>query len=232
MSDQQALRRIPSKTQALITLKARGVPVATVIDVGIERGTPELIEIFGDLEHILFEPVQEFAGPIAHAYRAVRYLLIDKAVSDRTGEAVIEVSAITGGEVTHSGLVDATSAGPGRRTVKVTRLDDALKPLNLAAPYLLKVDIDGKELRVLAGATETLAKCSVVIVEVAVYEFGERLVVMERAGFTLFDLVEPCYYDGALWQCDAIFIRSDLQREHFQNLHDGYEEEKYQMFKG
>lgn len=223
---------MPSKTQALDTLKSRGVPIGAIVDVGIERGTPELIEAFSHLDHILFEPVQEFAPFIAEAYRTVRHVLIPKAVSDQDGEAVIAVSSVMGTEVTHSAIVDDHEVIPGRRRVEMTTIDTALDALSLTEPYLLKIDIDGQELKVLAGAARTLERCSVVIVEVPIYEFGARLVAMERAGFTLFDLAEPCYYDGALWQCDAIFVRNDIKRDFFENLHDGFDPEKYQMFKG
>ncbi|AQR60876.1 hypothetical protein BZG35_03820 [Brevundimonas sp. LM2] len=214
-------------------LVARGVEIATILDVGVERGTPELIHAFPSLLHVLFEPVAEFVPFIEAAYANVDHRLVRMAVSDRTGEGTLQIESIMGGEVTHSALVAIGTEGEAQRSIPITTLDDAVAAMGLQTPFLLKIDIDGQELRALAGASNVLLNCAVVIVEVPVYEFSQRLRVLEAAGFRLYDIVEPCYYDGSLWQADAIFIRNEIHAQHFSDLRNkGFEVEKYQMFKG
>jgi len=114
----------------------------------------------------------------------------------------------------------------------MTTLDDFLRNRELPEPYLLKIDIDGHELAAIEGATETLKKCAVVIVEAQVGELPQRISVVASQGFVLFDLVEPCYYDHALWQCDAVFLREDVHRRHFADLGVDFDSAKYSMFTG
>ncbi len=84
--------------------------------------------------------------------------------------------------------------------------------LDLKSPYLLKIDIDGFELRVLAGAKLILQNCSVVIIEMHVgTDFNERFDVLRSAGFELVDIVDLAYYRGRLAQVDGIFVRNDLK---------------------
>ncbi len=101
----------------------------------------------------------------------------------------------------------------------------------LGGPFLLKIDIDGHELRVLKGAVETLKKCSIVIIECHSSQLVQRISAVQAAGFTLFDLAEPCYYDKLFWQCDAIFIRSDLAASNFRQLVGKVEPGMYESFR-
>jgi hypothetical protein len=92
----------PIKRQSLSILQQYGVPVRTVLDVGVLHGTPELIEVFPDIRHILFEPVAEFANHIAKAYAGTPHTLVSAAVSDRSGETALETTSIIPGlEISH-----------------------------------------------------------------------------------------------------------------------------------
>ena len=53
---------------------------------------------------------------------------------------------------------------------------------------------------------------------------------MEKQGFVLFDLAAPCYYDDSFWQCDAIFIRSEVQRRYFKQMEQRFEPTAYVEF--
>lgn len=226
--------RGPFKRQALRVLANRGITIGTVIDVGVLTGTPELIDQYPDALHLLFEPVAEFNSAIAKTYRSVRHEIVNSAVSDRSGETLLEqidVVDVAGFDHSHSNVTSAPVAGRPSRTVPMTTLDDFLKGRELPGPWLLKIDIDGHELAAIAGATETLKKCAVVIVEVTIAELPQRIAAVAAQGFALFDLVEPCYYDNALWQCDAVFLRSDLHAERYAELGVDFDAAKYSMFK-
>jgi hypothetical protein len=85
-------------------------------------------------------------------------------------------------------------------------------------------------MKVLHGATETLKRTSVIIIETPIDSIVERLGFLTQAGFRIFDLTEPCYYDGSLWQCDAVLLRGDLHAIHFANIHENFDASKYHMF--
>lgn len=227
--------RAPLKAQSLQIIKERGVPVGTVLDVGVLTGTPELIAAFPQVRHMLFEPVEEFAANIARNYRKIPHELVCAAVGNSDGSVNLRVHRkIAGMDISHSGMVPDSEGGDEHvRTVQKISLDGYLRGRELPEPFLLKIDIDGHELQVIEGAQETLKRCSVVIVECAAHTLPGRITAVQKAGFTLFDLSEPCYYDQAFWQCDAIFIRSDLHAAAFKRIGTGpVEAELYTAFRG
>jgi FkbM family methyltransferase len=229
------MARGPLKHHALQVIIKRGIEIATVLDVGVFRGTPELKAFFPDKLHVLFEPVVEFNPGIERAYREVPHEIVNVAVSDKSGETLLaleRVVEVPGLEFSHSHVTAQVAEGKVNRTVPMTSLDDFLRDRDLPQPFLLKIDIDGHELAALAGATETLRKCAVVIVEVQVLELAKRIEAVTAHGFVLFDLVEPCYYDYALWQCDAVFLREDVHRRHFADLAVNFERARYTVFRG
>lgn len=227
------MSRAPLKRQALNLLRERGVPVSTVLDVGVLNGTPELVEVWPDVKHVLFEPVAEFADSIRRNYQAIEHELVLAAVSDASGEVPLHTfSVLEGADISHSRMSNDPDA-EGLRRVPMVSLDDWLAGSPQADPFLLKIDIDGQELKVLAGASETLKRTSVVVVEASRRQFARRLMAVQKAGFTLFDLAEPCYYDGAFWQCDAVFVRDDLIGKHFRALtNEDFDGGLYEAFLG
>lgn len=52
--------RLPEVTDSLRALRALGVPVECVLDVGILHGTTGLMQVFPDVKHHLFEPVDNY----------------------------------------------------------------------------------------------------------------------------------------------------------------------------
>ncbi len=233
IKDIHMTKRSPDKKQALSILRERGVPVGTVLDVGVCHGTPELMDTWSDCKHILFEPVIEFSEIISRAYRNIDHELINVAVGDQVGTVGLKVaSALPGMAISHSSMTsNTTDVDPDIRVVNKTTLDKSLEDRNLLAPYLLKIDIDGFELQVIAGAKETLKKCSIVIIECQSAQLTKRISAVEAAGFTLFDLCEPCYYDKVFWQCDAVFVSNEIFSNNFRQLKGKVTPGMYETFR-
>ena len=226
--------RGPIKNQAFQVLRNRGIRIGTVLDVGVLTGTSELMAHFPQSLHMLFEPVVEFNVEIAKNYRRIPHEVVNVAISDSTGETLLEtyhmLDVLPGYDYSHSNVTSEPAEGRVTRTVPRTTLDDFLKDRELPEPYLLKIDIDGHEMAAIAGATETLKKCAAVMVETTIDELPERIAAIAEHGFTLFDLVEPCYYDNAFYNCDAILLRSDLHKRLFAQFEDNFVHAKYTKF--
>ncbi|GEM_PF-1744346 len=222
--------RGPYKAQAFDILKKRGVPVGTILDVGVLTGTPELIQSFPDKKHILFEPVNEFNPDILEAYKGIESELHNVAVSDFNGSSTLDIRMdINAGEISHSNL-SFRNADEGREVCVVT-LDEFLKDREYNQPYFLKIDVDGLEVKILNGAERTLPLCSVVMIEADKANLVERLSFMLSRGFELYDFAEPAYYDDAFWQCDLIFVNVAIYNRYFRRLEDGLDISKYVVFR-
>lgn len=204
--------RRPLKVDSFRKLRALGVPIESVVDVGILTGTGELMTVFKDKKQYLIEPIVEFNETIRTNYDkgGVTYELINVAVSDADGTMNMETSTVIPGRpISHARLTDKTS-GATIRKVPVRRLDTLLPEHAVPRPFLLKIDVDGAELQILEGARGILADANVVVIEANIRNFIERATALKALGFELFDIVDPCYYDDRLRQFDLVFLNSAM----------------------
>jgi FkbM family methyltransferase len=193
-------------------LKDRGATPATVIDVGVADGTYELYETFPEARHLLVEPMAEFED----ALRAI--------TGSYAAEYVLAAADAVDGEASVSVIDDphATSllygAGDDGRRLKTIRLDRLVAERNLEGPYLLKIDVQGAELRALEGAAGLLPQTEAIILETSFLEFNDGAPLfhdvvgrLHELGFVPYDIVggytRPL--DGALAQCDVVFVPAD-----------------------
>ncbi|MGA0608304.1 FkbM family methyltransferase [Phenylobacterium sp. VNQ135] len=194
----------PSKSNALRRLKAAGLGVATVLDVGAHEQTVELRLAFARAKHVLFEPAEDFHAKIHANYAGMDYELVPLAISHTDGVGSLKKFDIDGGGVSHSTLVDPSTEGV--ESVPTQRLDTFLSQKNYAGPFLLKIDVDGYEIPIIESLGAFAANVACVIVEATKDTFVERLNALASRGFQLFDIVDPCYYAGMFSQADLICV--------------------------
>lgn len=104
--------------------------------------------------------------------------------------------------------------------VELTTVDAIVKEYKIPGINILKMDVQGAEVKVLEGARDTLGKGMVdliytEIITLPTYEgqlvFEETIKVIKSYGFKLFSLYDlSLTSQGELRQLDAIFIKSDL----------------------
>jgi FkbM family methyltransferase len=211
---------LPIASERLSWLIENGVDVRAVLDVGVQFGTPFLMESCKHLPHLLFEPVDDYIPAIHRKYAGFEYEVFHAAVSDRDGVAwQLGYSADSSGRVTHSQISDRAVDADGQnklvscKEISMRKLDTIMADRREASPYLLKIDVDGHEIPILNGAQNTLKQSSIVIVEAQLSTIVEKTLLLRTAGFTLFDIVDLCYYYGRLSQVDLIFVsNSGIER--------------------
>lgn len=207
--------RRPLKVESFNKIKSLGIPVETVLDIGILTGTGELMHAFKIKKHLLVEPIVEWNETIERNYTkaGVDFTLVNVAASDIDGMMNMETSTVIPGQAISHARLTGKSQGANLRVVPVRKLDTLLREYPLPGPYLLKIDVDGVELQILEGSLETLPRVNVVVIEANVRNFIERANFLLQHGFELFDIVDPCYYDDQLRQFDLIFLNQRMVEE-------------------
>lgn len=216
------------RTNALVNTRLELLPgevldnIGTVADVGANIGdwTAGVLDVTAPAEVFVFEPSPQ-AFPIVHErFTSVAGVhVIQAAVGDRDGSTPFHVT-------THShnasvlrprddarDLVDHGGDVRQRVEVEIVRLDTALA--GVGRLDLLKIDVQGFERSVLAGAPETLARTSWVLIEanfVSLYE-GDLLLpelhdLMLSAGFVLANLSRPYVRNRVALFSDALYRHS------------------------
>lgn len=205
--------------------RGAGVRPATVIDVGAAYGqwSAECHAVFPDARYLLVEPLAEY-GTGAKTATIPGAVRVEAAASASSGRITLNVHAdLVGSSLKRETEGAAVDGVP--REVRAVTVDELCAEHGLPGPYILKADVQGAELDVLAGSERTLAGADLVVLEVSLFRFFEGAPVfhevvahMARLGFVPYDLVDPIYrpLDGALSQLDAVFVRDDgpLRRDH------------------
>ena len=136
-----------------------------------------------------------------------------KVTRDTTGASLLqpreEMRAVIGSNWTITSQVE----------VKMTTLDRLL--VDLPEVSLLKIDVQGYERSVLAGATQTLAKTKFVLIELnfmSQYDGGSWLgdvhqILMRDFGFFLANATAPQVLNGRASMVDGLYVNPNLVQE-------------------
>ena len=208
----------------LAGLRSQGIIPATVIDVGANVGQFAIAasKLFPNAKVHAFEPQPDCFDELQRNCRSLDNVRVyDLALGERAGSVVFHVnthrhsSSLLSLSAAHkSAFPDALESQDIE--VTMTTLDDLMEARALAGPVLLKVDVQGYEPQVLAGATQTLARVDYVILEASfkpLYE-GELpfLAVVEQMRTQGFDFLRPVGWltdptTTEVLQADALFRR-------------------------
>lgn len=156
----------PHKTRPFY-LRNYGFAPATVFDVGVYDGTPWLYESYPDAHFVLVDPQGDLDGP-----RPAKGDFHNVALGAAPGQMTLTIPRTKAGkrgamaslldrqDVLADSFVDAET-----RDVTVVTLDSLAE--GHVGPFGLKIDTEGFEAQVLAGATQTLQHTDFVILELS-----------------------------------------------------------------
>jgi FkbM family methyltransferase len=200
-------------------LRKESFEPATVIDVGAGTGTPPLYAAFPEAYHVLIEPLEECRSSLAEQLTKYNGQHLAVAVGER--EETVEIH-VDPDDYWNSSILERTSQEPTQtaklrtRPVPVRTLDGLLAEQGWAAPLGLKIDTEGYEGRVIAGAERLLSMTQFVIAELWLcdmyrqsHTFAEFISLMNSREFVLFDILDgakPAMNQGVTF-IDALFVR-------------------------
>ncbi len=220
-SDAGVRRTLPAVLDHYRTL---GLSPATVIDVGVGTGTPELYDAFPGVPLLLVEPLEEWRGALEALQRARAADVVIAAAGPAAGSTEIAVHRVPACSSLFGGR-RGDGTDPERRTVAVVTLDELVAARGRTGPYVVKVDVEGAELHVLGGATGVLRESELVLLEVSLFQLVPEApqlhdVVgwMHEHGFVVAALYNGHNrpLDGQLAQIDIAFVQAGgrFRREH------------------
>jgi len=192
-----------------------------VIDIGAQRKTDFLMEIFPDKKHYLFEPVKHYHADLRRNYeeKNIDFEILGVALGDVDGEVFLHNTCHDrSGKITHSfieaapnkSVKDLVSIEP----IECRQLDTQRNQLPLTKhQYLIKLDVDGVEEKIIAGGRQTISEASFLVIEASLgrRNLVSRIQLLETFGFRLFDICDPAYYFGQLSQVDLVFINESVR---------------------
>ncbi|MBL8189233.1 MAG: FkbM family methyltransferase [Acidobacteria bacterium] len=213
--------RSPSRT----LLGLRHLPIRTIVDVGANTGqfARHIIQFFPQARLFCFEPLAEPFAELQRwaAAQSGRVQAFNVALGAEDGEAQMfrhtEHSASSSLLVTTDVCNQLYPQTRAQDTVpvKLTTLDAALGGQSLQPELLIKLDTQGYERQVIAGATETLRQARACIVEANLYKlydqqpsFIELAVLLNDLGFRYAgNLEQTCSATGEVVYVDAVFLK-------------------------
>jgi FkbM family methyltransferase len=205
-----------SHRRSLLRMKQVGLEPKTIFDVGVATGTPDLYGVWDGVRYVLIDPLAEampFMRQVCDAHPGS--LAISAAAGSAAGEGRLVVPPTLSG----SSLLLGRAHGESR-SVPIVTLDALVEDHGLEPPHLVKIDVQGFELEVLAGAERMLAQTGAVIAEVSLWadrkkrdivEFSMLIGWLRERNFVLYDIAElrRRKSDEAITEMDLVFCPAD-----------------------
>jgi FkbM family methyltransferase len=199
-------------------LKRFGFAPKHILDVGANRGlwTREAMKFFPEAQYTLVEPqdqLKAYVQDLLDSGSKIRW--INAGASDHSGSMAFTVSNRDDSSTFALTEEQARAGGFEQRTVPVLSLNEIAASAGQDSPDMVKIDAEGLDLRVLAGASNLLGKTEIFLVEAVVCAGGyentaaEVVKFMDEAGYRLVDITDlnrsPKH--GVLWVCELAFLR-------------------------
>jgi FkbM family methyltransferase len=200
-------------------LRKTGFTPTTVIDIGAAVGSfsKTCHAIFPGAQYLLIEPLEEYVPSLAKVVSDIPRATYEIAVAAAHADSVLlNVHPDLVGSSLYREVEKDTDVNGVPRKVRAVTVDRLVEERQAVPPYLIKIDVQGAELDVLAGAGAVLSGTDFVLLEVSFFQFFDRGPVfydvvsyMKTKGFVPYDILGLQYrpLDGALSQVDIAFVK-------------------------
>jgi len=199
-------------------LQRLGFAPKHILDVGANRGnwTRTALKHFPGAHYTLVEPQDHLKAHIRDLLdRGCKIHWINAAAGDKSGTMPMSISSRDDSSTFVLTDRHGQATGSQQTTVPVKTLNEIVSSSGAPPPEMVKIDAEGFDLKVLAGASGLLGKTDIFLVEAVVcgnYENSVAEVVkfMAAAGYRLIDITDlnrsPRH--GVLWLTELAFLRN------------------------
>lgn len=214
----------PLTYEKLNTIWFKSLNINTVLDIGANTGqfTKTISTLLPNAKIYSFEPLPECFEQIQRlANKNPQIKALNLGIGNQSGVICFERSSVS---VSSSFLKmsdihkEAFPSTKNNNTidVKIAKLDDVIKDLDITESLLIKIDVQGYENEVLKGGEKTIKKAKLIIVEtsfVTLYEsqplFDEIYSMFKNWGFLYVGMLDQLSdpNTGMILQGDSIFVR-------------------------
>jgi len=173
---------------------------SVVIDVGAYIGYYSLLSIAKKASEVIaIEPnPKNYERLLNHIKRFPNSIAVNAAVSDESGVAKLYLGPT---EVTHS-IINKSGVAI---EVACIALDELIRKFGVKKVDLIKIDVEGAELKVLKGAEKSLGIAKQVVIDMHFspnsVEYQEIIALLNRKGFTIKQLEDPLTKEIRYFYC-------------------------------
>jgi len=198
-------------------IKKAGFMPHHVVDVEANRGnwTRSAIRFFPDALYTLVEPQDHLKVHIQDLLnRGHKIRWVNTAVSDKPGTLPFTIATHDHSSTLALSEGEARTSGAQQMSVQVTTLNELFASGSAPPADMVKIDAEGFDLKVLAGASKLIGQTDIFLAEAMVCgpyanSAWEVMQFMTKAGYRLLDItsLERSPKHGVLWLCEMAFLR-------------------------
>jgi FkbM family methyltransferase len=199
-------------------LKSLNFNINTLIDIGVNQGTPDIYAAFPDSKMLLIDP-QEIILKNLDEWQRKKYDIevMQTALGSTIGRRIFYTSNISA----RSSFLKRKDSRRNEKITKInismTTLDQIMAINNYKSPLGIKIDTEGYEYEILRGATNTLKNSAFIIIEISIKKrfenggrFSEIVSILGKYGFELYDILTPLIKSPSHMDCLFIPKSSNL----------------------
>jgi FkbM family methyltransferase len=216
---------VSNLTSYLRKVKSQGLEIKTVYDVGacVGKWTSQMKQsVLFDGDFYLFE-----GNPVYKDILSQQNSFVHIGVLSNPGRET--VNFYNGCDTGDSYYKETTDHYDNRKpiTLPCRTLDSVIEENNLPIPQFLKIDTQGSEIDIMAGAKKVMGKADLVYLECPIIEYNkgspnifDYLMSMSSYGYIPTDVLEIHRSEEVLLQIDVMFIKAETKDRLFgKNVH-------------
>lgn len=199
-------------------LKSLNFKINTLIDIGVNYGTPDIYAAFSNVKMLLIDP-QEITLKNLEGWQKKKYdvEVIQVALGSSKGNHIFYTSNISARSSFLKRNDSRRNEKISKLNVPITTLDKVIESNNYKSPFGIKIDAEGYEYEILKGATNVLRDAAFIIIETSIKrrfengaKFSEIVSILGENNLELYDILTPLIKPPSHMDCLFVSANNNL----------------------